>query len=429
MLDNAGVKEEILSKVHCSRYNSHLGSTKMYRNLMQYYWWNDMKKDVAEFVSRCLICQQVKAEHRKPAGPFQRMEILEWKWENITMDFVTGLPSASGYNSIWVIVDRLTKSAHFLPVKSTYTASKYAKIYLDQIFRLHGVPLSIISDRGPQFSSRFWQNFQEALGTRVNLSTAFHPQTDGQSERTIQILEDMLRSCVLDFGGSWNEYLPLVEFAYNNSYQASIQMAPFEALYGGQCRSPIGWFEVGDPKTLGPDLVQDAKEKVQVIKQRLITAQSRQKSYVDNRRRELEFLVGDKVFLKVSPMKGVMRFGKKGKLSPRYIGPFEVLDRVGPVAYRLALPPELSGIHPVFHVSMLRKYLYDPSHVIEYQGVHVNDDLSYEENPVAILDSKVKKLRSKEIASVKVLWRNHSQEEATWEIECEMRAKYHHLFD
>ena len=153
------------------------------------------------------------------------------------MDFVTGLTkSQRGYDSVWVIVDRLTKSAHFLPVKTTYGVAKYAQIYLDEIVRLHGVPVSIISDRGTQFTSRFWRALQEALGTRLDLSTTFHPQTDGQSERTIQILEDMLRACVMDFGGGWERYLPLAEFAYNNSYQASIQMEPFEALYGRRCR-------------------------------------------------------------------------------------------------------------------------------------------------------------------------------------------------
>ena len=195
----------------------------MYKDLKDVYWWEGMKRDIAEFVSKCLICQQVKAEHQKPAGLFQRIEIPEWKWERITMDFVTGLPrTLRGFDSTWVIVDRLTKSAHFLPVKTTYSATQYAKLYVERIVSLHGVPLSIISDRGPQFTAHFWRSFQEALGTRLDLSTAFHPQTDGQSERTIQILEDMLRACVLDLGGSWDQYLPLIEFAYNNSYQSSI---------------------------------------------------------------------------------------------------------------------------------------------------------------------------------------------------------------
>nr|XP_025661246.1 uncharacterized protein LOC112756849 [Arachis hypogaea] len=206
-------------------------------------------------------------------------------------------------------------------------------------------------------------------------------------------------------------------------------MAPFEALYGRRCRSPIGWFEVGEVKLLGPNLVQDAAEKVYLIREHLFAAQSRQKAYVDNRRRNLEFSVGDQVFLRVSPMKGMMRFGKRGKLSPRYIGPFEILDRIGTVAYRLALLPELSMIHPVFHESMLHKYLPDPSHVLAPQAIELKEDLSFEEEPVAIVDRQVKKLRSKEIASAKVVWKNHSVEEATWEVEDAMRNKYPYLFE
>ncbi|XP_070057278.1 uncharacterized protein [Nicotiana tomentosiformis] len=329
----------------------------MYHDVKEQYWWDNMKKSIAEFVAQCPNCQQVKIEHQKPSGLIQNIEIPTWKWEVINMDFIIGLPrSYHKFDSIWVIVDRLTKSAHFLPVKTTYTAEDYAKLYIKEIVRLHGVPVSIISDRGAQFTANFWRSFQKGLGTQVNLSTAFHPQTDGQAERTIQTLEDMLRACVLDFKGNWDDHLALIEFAYNNSYHSSIKMAPYEALYGRRCRSPVGWFEV----------------------ERLRTAQSRQKSYSDVRRRDLEFEVGDWVFLKISPMKGVMRFGKKGKLSPRYIGPYKILRRIG-------------------------------------------QDLSYDELPVAILDRQVRKLRTKDVASVKVLWRNKNIEEMTWEAEEEMK--------
>ena len=198
---------------------------------------------------------------------------------------------------------------------------------------------------------------------------AFHPQTDGQAERTIQTLEDMLRACVIDFRGSWDDHLPLIEFAYNNSYHASIQMAPYEALYGRKCRSPIGWFDVGQTELIGPDVIQQVVDKVKLIRERLLAAQSRQKSYADKRRRPLEFQVGDWVFLKVSPMKGVMRFGKKGKLSPRYIGPYQIVRRIGKVAYELDLPAALEGVHPVFHVSMLQKYIGDPSRVFPIQYI------------------------------------------------------------
>ncbi|XP_049414888.1 uncharacterized protein LOC125877704 [Solanum stenotomum] len=194
-------------------------------------------------------------------------------------------------------------------------------------------------------------------------------------------------------------------------------MATYEALYERGCRSPIGWFEAGEAKVLGPDLVKSAIDKVQLIRQRLLVGQSSQKAYADKRHRELEFSVGDHVFLRVSPMKCVLRFGKKGKLSPRYIGPYEILARVGVVAYRVALPLQLSSVHSVFHVSMLRKYIPDPSHVLKASNIQLDENLTYEEEPMFIMDKQVRKLRLKEMATVKVAWKNHSSEEATWEDE------------
>ena len=192
------------------------------------------------------------------------------------MDFVIGLPrTQKGMNSIWVIVDRFTKSAHFFPVKTTFNADQLAGLYMNEIVKLHGVPMSIVSDRDSKFVSRFWQSLHRALGTELKFSTAFHPQTDGQTERMIQTLEDMLRLCVLDFKGNWEVHLPLVEFAYNNSNQASIGMAPYEALYGRKCRSPICWTEVGDKALIGPELVRVTTEKIKLIQQRIKTAQSR----------------------------------------------------------------------------------------------------------------------------------------------------------
>ena len=232
----------------------------------------------------------------------------------------------------------------------------------------------------------------------------------------------------MDFGGSWNKKLPLVEFSYNNSFQASLGMAPQEALYGRKCPSPVHWFETGQTSLDQTDFMRETTEAVKLIRQRLETAQSRQKSYADKRRRPLEFLVGDAVFLKVAPLKGVMRFGKKGKLSPRYIGPFEIIERIGKVAYRLALNPELASVHNVFHVSMLKKYVADPSHVLSQEPIEVHEDLTYEEKPVKILDRQDKMLRNKVIPLVKVLWRNHKVEEATWEREDDMRARYPDLF-
>uniref|UniRef100_A0A2C9W6D4 RNA-directed DNA polymerase n=1 Tax=Manihot esculenta TaxID=3983 RepID=A0A2C9W6D4_MANES len=291
--DDISLKGDIMREAHNARYSVHPGATKMYRDLKRVYWWPAMKKEVAQFVSACEVCQKVKLEHQKPAGMLNPLSIPEWKWENIVMDFVVGLPAVfNRLDSIWVIVDRLMKSAHFIPVRSNYSVDKLAQVYLEEIVRLHGVPVSIVADRGPH-----------AMGTRLDFSTAFHPQTDGQSERTIQTIEDMLRMCVLDFGG----------------------MAPYEALYGRKCRSPVCSEEVGEKALAGPELLEITSRTVPIIRERIRIAQSRQKSYANIRRKQIEFQEGELVLLKVSPMKGVVRFGKKGKLAPRYIGPFEIL--------------------------------------------------------------------------------------------------------
>nr|GEY99027.1 DNA/RNA polymerases superfamily protein [Tanacetum cinerariifolium] len=331
------LREKVMTEAHSSPFTVHPGSTKMYRDLKQYFWWNGMKQDVATFVSKCMTCQQVKIKHQRASGLLQPLEIPMWKWDEISMDFVTGLPTTQKrHDAIWVVVDRLTKSAHFLPIRKNYSISKLAEIFRQETVRLYGTPTSIMSDRDPRFTSRFWKGLQKAWGTRLKFSTTFHPQTDGQSERTIQTLEDMLRACALEWTGNWDEYLCLVEFAYNNSWHASIKAAPFELLYGRKCRVPICWNEVGERLIEGPELIEITNEKVAVAKEKLKEARSRQKSYADKHRRDLEFQVGDRVFLKVSPFRGVKRFGIKGKLSPRFIGPFEILERIGEVSYRLA---------------------------------------------------------------------------------------------
>ncbi|GKA51685.1 putative reverse transcriptase domain-containing protein [Tanacetum coccineum] len=322
----------------------------------------------------------------------------------------------------------MTKSAHFLPIREDFKTEKLARIYINEIVARHGVPVSIISDRDGRFASHLWQALQKALGTKLHMSTAYHPETDGQSERTIQTLEDMLRACVMDFGGSWDTHLPLVEFSYNNSYHTSIKCAPFEALYGRKCRSPVIWTEVGESQLIGPELVQETTEKIFQIKERLITARSRQKSYADKRRKPLEFEVGDRVLLKVSPWKGVVRFGKKGKLAPRYVGPFEIVERVGPVAYRLKLPQELSCVHDTFHVSNLKKCLAEPDVQVPLDEIEIDENLRFVEEPIEIVERDVKKLKRRRIPLVKVRWNSRQGAEYTWEREDQFRKKYPNLF-
>nr|GEW33721.1 putative reverse transcriptase domain-containing protein [Tanacetum cinerariifolium] len=306
---HGGLRDLIMHESHKSKYSIHPGSTKMYQDLRKMYWWPNMKADIATYVSQCLTCAKVKAEHLKPSGLLQQSEIPEWKWENVTMDFVTGLPrtpsgydliwvivALSGYDSIWVIVDRLTKSAHFLPKKKTDSTEKLAELYLKEIVCKHGVPVSVISDRDSLFTSRFWVSLQKALGTQLDLSSANHPETDRQSERTIQTLEDMLRAC-------------------------------------------------------------------------------------------------DKVMLKVSPWRGVIHFGNRGKLSPRFIGPFKVIERIRPVAYKLELADKLRGIHDTFHVSNLKRCFVNDNVVIPLDEVKLDVKLHFVKELVEIMDREVKRLK------------------------------------
>ncbi|GKD86891.1 putative reverse transcriptase domain-containing protein [Tanacetum coccineum] len=264
------------------------------------------------------------------------------------MDFITKLPKTSnGHDIIWVIVDRLTKSTHFIHTRETDSMETLTRLYIKEIVSWHGVPISIISDRDSHFTSRFWQSLQSALGTQLDMCTAYHPETDGQSERTIQTLEDMLRACVIDFGKGREKHLPLVEFSYNNSYH---------------------------------------------------------RSYANIRRKPLEFQVGDCVMLIVSPRKGVIRLRKQGKLNLRYIGPFKILERIGLVAYKLELPEELNNVHSTFHVSNLKKCLFDESFVIPMKELRLDDKINFVEEPVEIMDREVKQLKQNHIPIVKVKW-------------------------
>ncbi|GJU59699.1 reverse transcriptase domain-containing protein [Tanacetum coccineum] len=371
-----------------------VGATKMYYNLKPDYWWPGMKRDIVKYVEQCLTCLQVKTEHQQPYGKLQPLEIPVWKWEKITMDLITKLPKTPRQcDAIWVIVDRLTKSAIFLPIKESMSSEALAELYLREVVARHGVPVSIVSDRDNRFTSRFWQRFQEDL----------------------------------DFGGSWDKYLPLAEFSYNNSYHSNIKMTPYEMLYGRKCRTPICWGETGQRELASSDVVQQTNEKIDQIKERLKMAQDRQKSYADKRKRPIEFHVGDRVMLKVSSWKGVIRFRKCGKLGPRYIGSFRITNKVRKLAYRRQLLEELNSIHNTFHVSQLRKCLVDKAEYVPLADIVVDEKFGYVEEPVEILDTMVKKLRRKAILLFKVRWKHRKGLDYMWELEEEL-IKYYLAF-
>ncbi|GJW26300.1 putative reverse transcriptase domain-containing protein [Tanacetum coccineum] len=369
----------------------------MYQDLKKLYWWPNMKAIIAEYVGKCLTCSRVKAECQKPSGLLIQPEIPTWKWERITMDFVTKLPkTSSGHDTIWVIVDRLTKSTHFIPTKSIDSMETLTRLYIKEIISQHRVPISIISDRDSHFTSRFWQSMQNALGTQLDISTAYHPETDGHSERTIQTLEDMLRAYVIDFGKGWERHLPLAD--------------------------------VGDVQLTGPEIIHETTEKIVQIQQRLQAARDRQRSYANVRRKPLEFQVGYRVMLKVSSRKGVIRFEKRGKLNPRYIRPFKILKRVSPVAYKLELPEELSNVHSSFYISNLKKCLSYESLIISMKELWLKDKLIFVEEPVEIMDREVKQQKQIRIPIVKVRWNSKRGPEFTWERKDQIHAKYPHLF-
>ncbi|GJU12497.1 putative reverse transcriptase domain-containing protein [Tanacetum coccineum] len=271
-------------------------------------------------------------------------------------------------------------------------------------------------------------SLHKALVTRLDMSTAYHLKNDGQSERTIQTLEDMVRACVLDFRKGWDKHLSLVEFSYNNSYHTSIKAAPFETLYRRKCRLPICWAEVGDSQLTGPEIIHETTERIVQIKSHIQAACDRQKSYADVRRKPLEFQVGDKVMLKVSPWKGVIHFGKREKLNPRYIGPFKIIAKVETVAYRLELPKKLSRVYSTFHVSKLKKCRANEPLAIPLDEIQVDDKLNFIEEPVENMDREVKRLKQSRIPIVKVRWNSRRGPEFTWEREDKMQKKYPHLF-
>jgi hypothetical protein len=277
---DAELHQQILDEPHLTRYSIHPESIEMYQDLKQHYWLTKMKIEIARNVAKCDTCQRIKAVHMKNARPLQSLLVPTWKWDDISMDFIVGLPRISkGYDSIWVIVERLTKTTHFLLVKTYYPVLTYAQLYVALILSLQGVPRTIVSDRGPQFVSKFWEELH--MSTKLLHSSAYHPQTNRQTERVNQILEDMLRACVIKFPHKWDECLPLAEFSDNNSYQESIKMAPYEALYGRRCRTPLNWSEPGERWFFKPDLVKETEEKIQHIRHNLREAQARQRNYAD----------------------------------------------------------------------------------------------------------------------------------------------------
>ncbi|XP_021718806.1 uncharacterized protein LOC110686493 [Chenopodium quinoa] len=323
----------------------HPGGDKLYKDMKKIFWWPNMKREVAEFVTKCLTCQKVKIEHRRPQEKVQSLEVPKWKWDSISMDFVGALPKTkAGNDTIWVIVDRLTKSAAFIPMRSNWTMDQLGRAYVKWLDRKND-----------------------------------------------------------------SDHLDLIEFSYNNNYHVSIGMAPFEALYGRKCRSPICWNDISETMVLGLEMIENMVKQVKLIQEKIKAAQDRQKSYVDLKKEGRGIRSRRKGFVKNFTHE---RCDKK----------------VGKVAYKLDLPNELERVHNVFHVSQIRKYIPDVTHVLQPETIEMDENLTYEERPIKILDSKVRTTRNKDVSIVKVLWSNQNTKEATWEAEADMRRRYPELF-
>jgi hypothetical protein len=403
----------VLKEMHDVPYVGHLGYQKMITTVRSQLFWPGIKTDVVDYIARCMECQKVKAEHRHPTGLLQPLPIPEKKWEVITIDFITKLPRTTRqHDSIMVVVDKLTKVAHFVPVKTTHTTTNIAEVYMREIARLHGIPRIIVSDIDTNFTSNFWRGLFKGFGTNLNFSTTYHLQSYGQIERVNQVIEDTLRMDVMDKPSKWEDYLHLVEFAYNNGYQASMRMSPFEALYGRKCNTPMIWDNLADRVVLGLEFLKDMEDQMFKIKKNLKVAQDRHKFYADKNKIAREFKVGEYVLLKVKTKKISLKLGSSTKLTTIFYGPFEILDKIGLVAYMLPLPASMN-VHNVFHVYLLKKYVHDPNHVIDWHLIQVEIEGDFQVQPMRVLDRKVKMLWNRAIELVKVQWTCYGPEDAT----------------
>lgn len=350
------LKEEILRELHSNPLGGHVGIDRTLHILKRYFWWKNMTRDTVDFVRSCDECQRNKSSNQQPIGQLQPLQIPLRRWQSVSIDFIMELPrTVSGHDAVVVVVDRMSKMVHIAPTTSNVNSEEFAQLFLDNVVRLHGLPTELVTDRGSQFISNFWKTLCEKLGMRRAMSTAFHPQTDGQTERTNRVLEDMLRHYISPTCDDWDEHLYAAEFAINNTVNASTRFTPFYLNYGEHPLTPLSAeIPVKDAVTDAETLAARIVDAVKSAKQNLLDAQSRQKAYADLKRRPCSFKVGDEVLLSTKNIK--LRVQKATKLLPKYIGPFKILRSVGPVAFELDLPAELR-VHRVFHASLLKPYV------------------------------------------------------------------------
>jgi hypothetical protein len=417
------LREQLLTEFHSTPLGGHSGVRGTIARLAASFAWPHMAKDVQQFVQQCSVCQQHKYPTHKPYGLLQPLPIPQQVWEDISMDFITHLPSSHGKSTIWVVVDRLSKYAHFIPLPPHYTAVSLASLFISEIYRLHGMPKTIVSDRDRIFISRFWKELFKLNGTTLCFSSAYHPQTDGQTEVTNRILETFLRCFVCDSPKAWVTFLPLAEYWYNSSYQSAIKMTPFEALYG---RSPpqLRSYCPGTTAVAAlDDTLTQHHQILKVVKDNLQRAQMRMRSQANSHRQEREFAEGSWVWLRLQPYRqSTIRNQPYSKFTKRYFGPYQILRRIGKVAYELQLPPD-GRIHPVFHISKLKAFYGTPPTQIPLLDPSVTGTL-VPLIPAKVLGSRSLLRAQQSVDQVLIQWQGLSELEATWEDVSIMQTKY-----
>lgn len=419
-------RSKVLTEFHSSLQAGHSGYLRTHLRLSRSFAWPRMRKEVKRFVSECDQCQRQNYEAIHPPGLLNPLPILENTWFDISMDFVDGLPLSNGKSSIMVVVDRLSKYGHFLAISHPYTAAGIAEIFTKEIFRLHGMPRSIVSDRDRIFISKFWESFFSLQGTKLCRSSAYHPQSDGQTEVVNRSLEHYLRCFVADKPSQWSELIHWAEWWYNTTFHSAIKMTPFQAVYGNPPPS-IPMYLPGTTAVHAVDVaLQDRNELLTLLKSHLTIAQNRMKQQSDQTRTEREFSVGDWVYLKLHPYRQQSLVKRPAhKLSPRYYGPFQISARIGAVAYKLVLPPH-SKIHPVFHVSLLKKKIGDQLSVTTTLPP-ITEDGSFGWVPSKVLDMAVIRKGNRSITKWLVQWTGLPAEDATWEEAQTLINQFPHL--
>lgn len=416
-------RRKIIKELHDSTIGGHSGIIATYQRIKKMFYWPKMKEDIHQFIRNCNNCQINKGEHIATPGLLQPLPVPDEAWTSIGMDFITGLPKSRGKEVIMVVVDRLTKYSHFIALAHPYHASDVAQVFVDYVYKHHGLPQTIITDRDPVFTSRFWQELMSKLEVKLNMSTAYHPQTDGQTERVNQCLEAYLRSMVFDKQKEWSRYLSLAEWWYNTTYHRATKITPFEALYG----YPPQQLALGSvPKSQVEAVdafMKDRQVTLTQLKTNLVKAQERMKQYADKHRSERKFEEGDWVYLKLQAYKQISVAGTGNhKLNPKFFGPFEVLKKIGTCAYRLNLPAG-SSIHPVFHVSLLKARV-GKDQAISPTLPLIGSPQEGLQVPQTIVARRMVKKRNSAVTQILVQWRGQEIDDATWEEYSEMAKRY-----